>query len=59
MEKTGEQKEHDKLYSSLFESTEMKLAGKKRIEQEWSSQNGAQPEWSRVDPRVRSPFCID
>ena len=31
-----------------------------RIEQsDWSSQNGAQPEWSRVDPRVRSPICID
>ena len=59
MKKTGEQREHHKLYD-LFESTEMKIAGKRRMEPaEWSSQTGAQPEWSRVDPRVRSPFCID
>ena len=29
------------MYSSLFESTEMKIAGKRSVEPEWSSQNGA------------------
>ena len=38
--KTGEQREHNKLYD-LFESTEMKIAGKRRMEPEWSSQTGA------------------
>ena len=41
----------------------MKIAGKRRMKTEWSSQTGAarleQPEWSRVDPRFRSPFCRD
>ena len=41
MEKTGELKEDHKLYSSFFESTEMKIAGKRRIEPGWSSQTGA------------------
>ena len=61
-EKTGEQNEHHSC-RSLLESTEKKIAGKKRIKQEWSSQTGAVrlelPGWSRVDPRVRSPFCIN
>ena len=41
MEKTGELKEDHKLYSRFFESTEMKIAGKRRIEPGWSSQTGA------------------
>ena len=35
--KTGEQREHNKLYD-LFE---MKIAEKRRMEPEWSSQTGA------------------
>ena len=50
--KTGEQKEHHSC-SSLLESTEKKIAGKKRIKQEWSSQTGAarleQSDWSCQD----------
>ena len=39
--------------NSLFESTEIKKAGKRRIEPEWSSQTGAarieQSDWSSLD----------
>jgi len=43
--------------SSLFESTEMKMAGKRRIEPRWSSQTGAvsleQSDWSSQTGAVR------
>ena len=58
MKKTGEQREHHKLYD-LFESTEMKIAGKRRMEPEWSSQTGAARMEQGRPYRFRSPFCRD
>ena len=40
MKKTELQREQKEVVG-LFEFTEMKIAGKRRMEPEWSSQNGA------------------